>query len=61
MNALYLLLGASLLLALVFVAGFIWASRSGQYDDMQTPSLRVLGDDEPRPAGGKTRGEHDNE
>ena len=43
-------------LALVIVAGalwaFIWATRSGQFDDMSTPGVRVLFDEE-APATGK--------
>ena len=45
MNILYLLIGVSLLAALVFLALFIWAVKSGQYDDNYTPSVRILFDD----------------
>jgi cbb3-type cytochrome oxidase maturation protein len=38
-------------LALCFAAAalgvFIWAALSGQYDDVHTPAVRVLHDDEP--------------
>lgn len=47
MTVLVLLIFASLGVALVFLAGFIWAARSGQFDDTCTPSLRLLTDDEP--------------
>jgi cbb3-type cytochrome oxidase maturation protein len=30
----------------MFLAGFIWAARSGQFEDTETPSLRPLLDDE---------------
>jgi cbb3-type cytochrome oxidase maturation protein len=33
--------------ALGFLAAFIWAVRSGQYEDTYTPSLRIL-TEEPR-------------
>lgn len=46
MNILYLLIGVSLLAALVFLGLFIWAVKSGQYDDTYTPSVRILFDDE---------------
>lgn len=46
MSALYILLAVSLLVAAAFLAAFIWASRSGQFDDTQTPSMRVLAEDE---------------
>ena len=42
MAVLILLILASLALALFFLGGFIWAVRSGQFDDTCTPSLRVL-------------------
>jgi cbb3-type cytochrome oxidase maturation protein len=46
MNILYLLVGISLLAALFFLALFIWAVKSGQYDDTYSPSVRILFDDE---------------
>ncbi|GIV58338.1 MAG: hypothetical protein KatS3mg042_1251 [Rhodothermaceae bacterium] len=46
MNILYLLVPAALLLAAAGVAGFLWSVRSGQYDDVHTPALRMLLDDE---------------
>ena len=46
MNILYLLIGVSLLAALVFLLLFIWAVKTGQYDDNYTPSIRVLFDDD---------------
>ncbi len=49
MNVLFLLLLASLLVALVFLAGFVWASKTGQFDDTCTPALRILMDEEPAP------------
>lgn len=35
----------SLLIALGFLAAFIWAIRSNQYDDDYSPSVRILFDD----------------
>jgi len=46
MNILFLLIGASLLAALIFLGLFIWAVRSGQFEDSHTPSIRILFDDE---------------
>jgi cbb3-type cytochrome oxidase maturation protein len=46
MNIFYLLIGVSLLVALVFLAAFIWAVRNGQFDDNETPSIRILFDDD---------------
>ena len=47
MNIMFLLIGVSLLAAMVFLFLFIWAVKSGQYDDTFTPSVRVLFDDDP--------------
>ena len=50
MSVVYIALPIALLLALAGVIAFIWAVRSGQLDDLETPSLRILGDDdEPAP------------
>lgn len=46
MNMIYFLIGCSILLALIFLAAFFWASKSGQHDDTYTPSVRILFDDE---------------
>lgn len=49
MNILLALVPISLVLLLVAIAAFLWAVRRGQFDDLDTPSLDILGDDE-RPA-----------
>ena len=46
MDIMFLLLGVSLLIALIFLVIFIATVRSGQYDDMYTPSVRMLFEDE---------------
>jgi len=46
MNIFYLLIGVSLLVALIFLGAFIWAVRNGQFDDNETPSIRILFDDD---------------
>ena len=46
MNIFYLLIGVSLIAALIFLALFIWAVKSGQYEDNYTPSVRILFDDD---------------
>lgn len=45
MEILLLLLVASISVAACFLIGFLWAARSGQYDDVHTPALRMLFDD----------------
>jgi cbb3-type cytochrome oxidase maturation protein len=42
MNVILILILASLAMALLFLGGFFWAVRSGQFDDTFTPSMRVL-------------------
>lgn len=46
MNILYFLVGCSVLMAIIFLGAFIWASKNGQNDDVHTPGIRVLFDDE---------------
>lgn len=46
MNMIYFLIGCSILLALIFLAAFFWASKTGQNDDTFTPAVRILFDDE---------------
>jgi cbb3-type cytochrome oxidase maturation protein len=46
MSVIVILMLASLAVATLFLAGFIWAVRSGQYDDTCTPSMRILAEDE---------------
>ncbi|MDX1284683.1 MAG: cbb3-type cytochrome oxidase assembly protein CcoS [Draconibacterium sp.] len=46
MNIFYLLIGVSLLAALIFLGAFIWAVKTGQFEDSETPSIRILFDDE---------------
>lgn len=46
MNILYLLVPLALILAGAGVAAFFWSVRSGQFDDTDTPALRVLMEDD---------------
>jgi cbb3-type cytochrome oxidase maturation protein len=45
MIVIFLLIPLSILIAVGFLGGFIWAVRSGQYEDTCTPSLRPLMDE----------------
>jgi cbb3-type cytochrome oxidase maturation protein len=47
METIFVLLPLALLIAGVALAFFVWAVRSGQYDDLETPPVRMLFDDEP--------------
>lgn len=44
MTIIFLILPITLLLSLSAVAAFAWATRGGQFDDLQTPALRALHD-----------------
>ena len=51
METIFVLLPLALLIAAIAVGLFIWAARTGQFDDLETPAVRILFDDEePRPA-----------
>ena len=55
MSVLVLLMLASLGLGTAFLLAFIWAVRRGQFDDAETPSMRLLSDDDMK----RNRGVHD--
>ena len=48
MSAIFILVSASLAVAIGFLAAFIWSVKNGQYDDDYTPSVRMLFEDKPR-------------
>ena len=48
MDILYLLIPLSVVLVSVIVAAFLWAIRSGQFDDLEGPAHRILADDDAR-------------
>lgn len=50
MSVLFILIGASLLVASGFLIAFIRAAKSGQFEDSYTPSVRMLFDDATTPA-----------
>jgi len=47
MSVIFLLIAASTLVAVVFLAAFIRAVRTGQYDDDRSPAVRMLHDPPP--------------
>ncbi len=47
MEVIFLLILISLAVAASFLLAYLWAMRSGQYDDDYTPAVRILFDDEP--------------
>ena len=50
MSVIIVLIGFSLLVAGGFLIAFLWAVRTGQYDDNYTPSVRILFEDRKTPS-----------
>lgn len=46
MGVIYVMLTASVIVAIIFFIAFIVSVKRGQYDDTYTPSVRMLFDDE---------------
>lgn len=46
METIFVLLPLALVIAAIAVGFFIWAARNGQFDDLETPAVRILFDDE---------------
>ena len=70
MNILLILIPVALFLGGLGLAAFIWAMRSGQFDDMEGAAMRILIDDEDNddtavskpedpPGGPETRSDRD--
>lgn len=49
MSILYLLIPLALVLLALAVWAFFWAVGSGQFDDLDTPAMRVVMDDDSKP------------
>lgn len=45
MEIMPILIPIAIILALLFIAGFIWMTVKGQYDDLETPAMRMLLED----------------
>lgn len=45
MEIIWVLIPFAIILAACFVAGFFWMTNNGQYDDLESPPLRMLLDD----------------
>jgi len=50
MNIIYVLIPLSVLLMLLAIGAFFWAVRNDQFEDLDTPALDILDDDE-KPSG----------
>lgn len=55
MNILYLLIPLGLLLLGLAIAAFFWAVGSGQFDDLESPAMSVVMDDDTKPAAENRR------
>ena len=44
MSVIFLVLPLALLIVGGAVLAFVWSAKSGQYDDLETPAVRVLHD-----------------
>jgi cbb3-type cytochrome oxidase maturation protein len=60
MEIIYLMVGGSLLIALIFLGAFFWAAKSGQFEEDFAPAVRILFDDsEPKKEEKKEKSESD--
>ena len=49
MDVLYLLIPLAVIIMIIAVVAFLWAVKSGQYEDLEGPAHRILmDDDDPR-------------
>lgn len=46
MTVIFVVLPLAILIGIAGLIAFIWAARTGQFDDMETPALRMLFDDD---------------
>ena len=55
MSVIFVLIGFSSFVAVMFLIAYIWSVRTGQYDDNYTPSIRILFDNETKNENSKER------
>ena len=53
METIFVLLPLALAIAGIAVALFVWVARSGQFDDLDTPAVRVAFEDDEKPGNGE--------
>ena len=65
MNVLYILLPLALILVTAAILAYRWATKEGQFDDLETPAVRAVLDDTARAsdqmAGDRDTGSTDSE
>jgi cbb3-type cytochrome oxidase maturation protein len=57
-TVIFLLLPVAIVLVALFVWFFVWAARDGQFDDVTTPPLRILLDEDSREPHPRPRASH---
>ncbi len=50
MTNLLLLIPVALLLGAIGLGAFVWALRSGQFEDLEGAAMRILNDDDEKPS-----------
>jgi cbb3-type cytochrome oxidase maturation protein len=46
MSVLWIVVPLALIVVLVAVVAYVWSARAGQFDDLDTPAVRMLHDDD---------------
>ena len=52
MSVIYIVVPLALLVVGAAVAAFVWAADRGQFDDLETPAVRMVHDDDREPPRG---------
>ena len=47
MSVIFVVLPLALVIVSAAVLAFVWSARNGQFDDLETPAVRMLHDDAP--------------
>lgn len=53
MTIIYIVLPLALIVVGVALWAFVWSAKSGQFDDLETPAIRMVHDDDFRRQGGE--------
>lgn len=55
MSVIYVLVPVALAVVALALWGYVWAAKRGQFDDLKTPGMRVLHEDDDRWADPRAR------
>jgi cbb3-type cytochrome oxidase maturation protein len=50
-SVLFVVLPLAILIVALAVGAYVWSARAGQFDDLDTPAVRMLHDDDEKPEG----------